>query len=345
MRLVCPNCGAQYEVPSEVIPANGRDVQCSNCGDTWFQRHPDEIAAEEAEAQAAETAAAAPPPADVPEPEPEISAEPEPEPEPERPLAPPAEDAGAARRRLAMPDDDEEYEESDPGPVPASAVAARAREIDPKVRDVLREEALREAKVRSREAEGLESQPDLGLDDPAPRGARPAAPAEKPAVVPAAQPAATVATAPVAVTPTRPEPARPAATVRKRPEPAPTEQPAEKALTQEEAAASRRDLLPDIEEINSSLRTKGEKKAPPPVDDQTAVLEKRRGFRIGFGLTLLLTALLILLYLKADEVIAAAPGTRSAVESYVAVANDLRFWLDGMVGNLVAWLDGMVGAE
>ncbi|MCK5500021.1 MAG: zinc-ribbon domain-containing protein, partial [Tritonibacter mobilis] len=37
MRLICPNCGAQYEVPEDVIPENGRDVQCSNCGDTWFQ--------------------------------------------------------------------------------------------------------------------------------------------------------------------------------------------------------------------------------------------------------------------------------------------------------------------
>lgn len=40
MRLTCPNCGAQYEVPEEVIPFEGRDVQCSNCGKTWFQPHP-----------------------------------------------------------------------------------------------------------------------------------------------------------------------------------------------------------------------------------------------------------------------------------------------------------------
>ena len=42
MRLICPNCDAQYEVPSEVIPEDGRDVQCSNCGDTWFQNHSDQ---------------------------------------------------------------------------------------------------------------------------------------------------------------------------------------------------------------------------------------------------------------------------------------------------------------
>ena len=41
MRLICPNCSAQYEVPADVIPDEGRDVQCSNCQETWFQTHPD----------------------------------------------------------------------------------------------------------------------------------------------------------------------------------------------------------------------------------------------------------------------------------------------------------------
>jgi predicted Zn finger-like uncharacterized protein len=40
MRLICPNCGAQYEVPSEAIPPAGRDVQCSACGRTWFEKPP-----------------------------------------------------------------------------------------------------------------------------------------------------------------------------------------------------------------------------------------------------------------------------------------------------------------
>ena len=37
MRLVCPNCGARYEVPEQNIPESGRDVQCSACSMTWFQ--------------------------------------------------------------------------------------------------------------------------------------------------------------------------------------------------------------------------------------------------------------------------------------------------------------------
>lgn len=70
MRLTCPNCDAQYEVPDEVIPTSGRDVQCSNCGQTWFQHHPDHVPADDPEELAYEAPAPdeeiAPPP--VPQP-------------------------------------------------------------------------------------------------------------------------------------------------------------------------------------------------------------------------------------------------------------------------------------
>lgn len=41
MRLICPECSAQYEVDDGVVPKNGRDVQCSSCGHTWFQKPAD----------------------------------------------------------------------------------------------------------------------------------------------------------------------------------------------------------------------------------------------------------------------------------------------------------------
>lgn len=54
MRLTCPNCNAQYEIDDGLIPATGRDVQCSNCGHAWFQNppgrttvHPDALSTEE----------------------------------------------------------------------------------------------------------------------------------------------------------------------------------------------------------------------------------------------------------------------------------------------------------
>ena len=36
MLIKCPNCNAQYEVPNDIIPAAGRNVQCSSCSKTWF---------------------------------------------------------------------------------------------------------------------------------------------------------------------------------------------------------------------------------------------------------------------------------------------------------------------
>jgi len=36
MRLICPSCRAEYEIPSDAIPETGRDLQCSGCGTTWF---------------------------------------------------------------------------------------------------------------------------------------------------------------------------------------------------------------------------------------------------------------------------------------------------------------------
>ncbi len=40
MRLICPNCGAQYAIDDGLIPDTGREVQCSACGTLWFQAHP-----------------------------------------------------------------------------------------------------------------------------------------------------------------------------------------------------------------------------------------------------------------------------------------------------------------
>lgn len=37
MRLTCPQCGAQYEIPDDAIPPAGREVECSSCNHVWFQ--------------------------------------------------------------------------------------------------------------------------------------------------------------------------------------------------------------------------------------------------------------------------------------------------------------------
>jgi predicted Zn finger-like uncharacterized protein len=119
MRLVCPNCDAQYEVDDSAIPAAGRDVQCSACGHGWFHRPDPRPAAAAAVAAAADPVTARP--------------------------APPA----AAR------DPSDRLAPAEPGTV-AGAVAPAGtpprRPLDETVKTVLREEALREAAARQAEA-------------------------------------------------------------------------------------------------------------------------------------------------------------------------------------------------
>lgn len=70
MRLTCPNCGAQYEVPDKVIPPQGRDVQCSNCDKSWFFAHPDPLVRDEPELRASAASFLDDDPADAEEPPP-----------------------------------------------------------------------------------------------------------------------------------------------------------------------------------------------------------------------------------------------------------------------------------
>lgn len=130
MRLTCPNCSAQYEVPDEVIPEDGRDVQCSNCDHTWFQaKHPAEPAAEPDTVVAVQAEPTEVKEAEVSEAEPEAES-PAPDPEP------------------------------DIKPAESPAVG----NVDPAVAGILQEEAAREAELRAREGDGLEVQQDMALD-------------------------------------------------------------------------------------------------------------------------------------------------------------------------------------
>ncbi|SHH05383.1 MJ0042 family finger-like domain-containing protein [Cognatiyoonia sediminum] len=130
MRLVCPNCGAQYEVADDVIPESGRDVQCSNCGHTWFEQKEGAPVQDEVEM---------PVPAHQ-ELEPEPQPEPEPAPEPEM----------------------EEVEEPAPAAEPAPS------DLDPTVAEILQQEADREEAARAAErGAAIESQTEMGLDEAA----------------------------------------------------------------------------------------------------------------------------------------------------------------------------------
>ena len=287
MRLTCPNCGAQYEVPDEVIPPEGRDVQCSNCGNTWYQLKAERVDPSEEDASAAEHVADSP----------EAGLDTEPQPEP---------DAGwAAGSEGPVDDEVDEYEQEygeeygdtpEEIPVPHSRTG---RDLDPSISNILREEAEREAQLRAHEADPLESQPDLGLEDGGDD-----------------------------------ESARRAREARDRMARMRGEEPiADEALAE---AGSRRGLLPDIDEINSTLRSEGETSVVASTD--AAVAEGRKssgGFMRGFVLMILIGVILAVVYVNAAQIASSVPQAEPMLNAYVALIDQARVWLDAQMAAIL----------
>ena len=291
MRIICPNCDAQYEVPDNVMPTAGRDVQCSNCGQTWYQHHPDHMP---------EAQDAAPPPHE------DISP----------PAATPPSPTPAASTQPIPP----QVSSSAASPSAASqkpAATPERKQLDPAVADILREEAQTEKAARkAAQPSALESQPDLGLD-------LEEAPLEDDADRLARQARARMGSD-EALQPARPADAKLVAGA---------------ATT---SLGSRRDLLPDIEEINSTLRsgaapagTAGE----APEYEAPTRKRMRRGFRTGFLTVMMIFIVLGTLYISAPRLAAAVPALEPSLQAYVAAINSGRAWLDATLQSVLTMLD------
>lgn len=284
MRLVCPNCGAQYEVPDEVIPSGGRDVQCSSCGHTWFQAHPDQ---DRDLADELET------------------------PVPDDEWTPPA--ATEPELAKAVYSDDEAEEDA-----PAAPQQTR-RQLDPKVADLLREEAEMETRARAAAQQPtLESQPDLGLDEPeeldeAERRAR----------------EARIRMARIRGIPETDE------------RPAPPRE--DDAMAAAAMANSRRDLLPDIDEINSTLRSGSERRASAveEAERDERPVQRKSGFKRGFLFALVLFALAVVAYVYAPQIRERVTQVDPYLAQYVEQVDRGRAGLKQSVADLLTWLDSM----
>lgn len=375
MRLICPNCDAQYEVDASAIPESGRDVQCSNCGNMWFVLPEGEVDVAEVAAFMSQKvqdsrAVATEAPAPVP------------------PVAHPG---GRSIRALA-PSDETEFEDDEPQT--ATNLPPPRRALDESVLAVLREEAAREVAARKAEAQAgagagtkaarasdASEQDVLAgfMEAPAPAGVTPdAAPApiaqadavpsedddlgapfvavsedHHPDDVPEAPAdiahetlppfAETVAegghpellgnTPPLAAAPV-PDQAEVDAlnALLDPPKPLPLG-------TGSATAQPRHALLPDIEEINSTLR-------PSDEGDQAALAPKadgsRKGFGLGFGLMIAAALLIVLSYVFAED-LAKLPGMNSWVAAYVNLIDGLRLELDQLLGQASRYLRGLLG--
>ncbi|SFJ83960.1 zinc-ribbon domain-containing protein [Celeribacter neptunius] len=391
MRLICPNCGAQYEVDARVIPDAGRDVQCSNCGHTWFQQPahldnelareqgyelssadaaPDEAGSEaeapptpeadedaspepevEPEPEVGPVSEAEPAPEAAPEPVIEKEAEPEPEPtsepvaEPSPDFAPeaeseaepmpeaeslpdlepaPVEPEPAVAEAVAsileeqdtaeapLPSDSdiaEEYEDEEPATV-APVTPKPASALKDSVRDILRAEVEFDHSMRQPESDTLETQPDLGLEEPAQDAAKKSL-RDRMARLRGLDPA----------------------------------DPGIAAGSVAAAAGKRRDLLPDIEEINSTLSASSERDddGTVPDEDTRRARAERSGFRTGFTLLVLIAAMLIVLYVLAPVIAENVPSLAGTMEAYVILANGFRAWLDQIMSAASTRLTALLG--
>jgi predicted Zn finger-like uncharacterized protein len=326
MRLICPNCDAQYEVDAAAIPVAGRDVQCSSCGHAWFQAHPDVEREREAEAalhDAPHGAAAEvndpvieAPAVDAPVTEtPAVDAPSTEMPVAEMPMAEdiPVTETAATETAAAEPPapdgpDTEPPEEVTVEPAAPDTADPQHRQIDEAVMAVLREEAQREMIARRLDAEAaIEVQPELGIDAAAP-------------LSPAARHIAKLkGDDPDAGPEPEPEPRR---------------------------ELSRREMLPDIEEINSSLRP-----GDVAVDDDGETFEVvqrpqgRSGFRSGFVMMLLVAVGIVALYVMAPRIAEQIPAAKPGLDTYVAAVDGARGWLDETTRAIVTSLQGLAGSD
>ncbi len=95
------------------------------------------------------------------------------------------------------------------------------------------------------------------------------------------------------------------------------------------AKASRRELLPDIEEINSTLRPTSERRNEPAALGAPETLRQRRsGFRRGFLTSISGMSLLLLVYIFAGGISRAVPASEPLLGRYTAAVDGMRLWLE-----------------
>jgi len=284
MRLICPNCGAQYEVSDDVIPETGRDVQCSNCGQTWFQNRA--------------------------EPDPELQEADDIEiVEPEDWGRPPEEDYDD---EAAHSDQDTSFDDASDGVwIDDDVIASGSgdaqtpnefettttptvpphREMDPEVASILREEADLETQARAADTSSLETQGDLGLIE--------------------ADPAVTKREAEI------------------------RERMADiQGLPHADPDGPRRELLPDIEEINSSLSDRTPEATASEADIDYAV-QNRRGFRFGFTLVAGIVLFTILVYAYGPQIVEKIPQAGGMISELTTYVDKSRIWFDEIVQRFI----------
>ncbi|SEC52605.1 MJ0042 family finger-like domain-containing protein [Rhodobacter sp. 24-YEA-8] len=325
MLLACPNCDARYDVPDSAIPEAGRDVQCSNCGHAWFQLPAESVsdglagafAEDRTGADFAETSGGEGNTAERSAKKYEGAAASR-EPDVVAGIADVAEAEAAPAHSADLTGPNMTGTDAlkaalagkaaaAPVAPPAPAAEPVRRDLDEAVLEILREEAEREASARKAEAQrntNRRAEADTGLQS------------QPELSIPAPTPEMTAQQKRLAMLRgedlDEPEPARPTA---------------------------RRDLLPDVEEINSTLQPDDNRFDPEAEVDSLPDLT-RGSFRTGFLLAILVLVIAALLYVFSDRIVAAVPALEGALQAYVLFVDNLRNWLNSLMDDATQALTG-----
>jgi predicted Zn finger-like uncharacterized protein len=104
-----------------------------------------------------------------------------------------------------------------------------------------------------------------------------------------------------------------------------------------------RDLLPDIEEINSTLRPGAEARGDGMGEAEEVAAQRRNGFRTGFLLVVAAALVLVALYLAAPQIGRLVPALAGPMAAYVAAVDGFRLWIDGAVQGAVGTVRSLSG--
>ena len=304
MRLVCPNCEAKYEVPEDAIPDSGRDVQCANCGHAWFQMpsRPGATAVDAAPDGAVTERVAE----TVPAREAAADVKPDdaggatgPGEAAEAPAPGGADVSSAVGGEQPSETVTEPFAMAAPEPETDAAPLGAATAAYAVDESVLA--ILREEAEREANARRADARP---LETQSDLGLD--------AAMPARQRPALVASGGALIDGVDDSASKPSA---------------------------RRDLLPDVEEINSTLRPS---EVSHGADDRqvSAAQREGRGFRSGFLVVMAVAIIGAGVYLAAPQLAATVPALAGPLEAYIAAVDSLRLSLDGMMRSATVAING-----
>ena len=105
-------------------------------------------------------------------------------------------------------------------------------------------------------------------------------------------------------------------------------------------AQTRLEMLPDIEEINSTLRPSTERGAGRDDTPEMHSVDGKSAFRSGFVLMMILAVMLVMLYVMAPRIAEQIPGASASLKAYVAMIDAARLFLDGLMQKTITALQG-----